>query len=121
MKKSGFYLTDNPSVSLAEDTGFLFAGRKAVLHCNAEGWPLPTVKWLVKGKQLRDGDLNQTISLTEEKLREQISLSLHFSNVKVLHAGNYTCEARNKYREKRRNIQVSISCKRPLLQLLPLT
>ena len=106
-----FCLPDNPSVSLTDDTGFLFAGRKAVLHCNAAGWPLPTVEWLMNGKQLKDGDLNDTVYLVEKQLREHITLSLHFSDFQLRHSGNFTCEAKNKYHEKRRNVHVLISCK----------
>ncbi|KAJ7385109.1 hypothetical protein OS493_017477 [Desmophyllum pertusum] len=76
----------------------------------AFGWPLPAVKWLMNGKELRNGDLNQTVSLEEAKDGEQFNLSLHFSEVNTMHAGTFTCEAQNKYHTKERNIQVSITC-----------
>ena len=65
----------------------------------------------MNGKELRNGDLNQTVSLKEDKKGEQFNLSLHFSEVNTRHAGNFTCEAQNKYHKKERNIQVSITCK----------
>ncbi|KAJ7350185.1 Inactive tyrosine-protein kinase 7 [Desmophyllum pertusum] len=64
----------------------------------------------MNGKELRNGDLNQTVSLKEYKKGEQFNLSLHFSEVNTRHAGNFTCEAQNKYHKKERNIQVSITC-----------
>ena len=65
----------------------------------------------MNGKELRNGDLNQTVSLEEEKDEEQFNLSLHFSELNIRHAVNFTCEAKNEYHTKRRNVQVSITCK----------
>lgn len=104
-------VTDNPIVQLSENGGTLFAGRKAVFHCIASGLPPPTAKWLMNGKELRNGDLNKTITLERKTDGEQLQLSLHISDVDFGHAGIVTCEAENKYCMKRRSIQVSVSCK----------
>ncbi|KAJ7383418.1 hypothetical protein OS493_028094 [Desmophyllum pertusum] len=79
---------DSLSIGLDEDVRSLFAGRKSVLHCIVSGWPLPVVKWLMNGKELRNGDLNQTVSLEEEKDEEQCNSSLHFSELNIRHAIN---------------------------------
>ena len=79
------------------------------------GWPVPTVTWLMNGKELKDGDMNQTIALEKNSEGDQFNLSLHILDVDLRHAGNYTCEAtNNKYRSKRRNVLVTVSCKRLL-------
>ena len=93
----------------------LFAGRKAVIFCNVTGWPLPTVKWLMNGMELKDGDLNISVSLKEAKNAESINSSLQFSEVDIRHAGFFSCEAKNKYLTRRRNIQVSVTCEGALV------
>ena len=105
------YFLDNPSIQLAQDVSFLFGVRKAVLTCIASGWPLPIVKWLMNGEKLTNGDVNQTISLKEEKDDKQLNSSLYIFEANMKHAGNFTCEAKNKYHTKRRHIQVSVTCK----------
>ena len=58
----------------------LFVGREAVIFCNVTGWPPLTVKWLMNGTELKDGDLNISVSLIKEgKKAESIKSSLHFS------------------------------------------
>ncbi|KAJ7385106.1 hypothetical protein OS493_017474 [Desmophyllum pertusum] len=115
---------DNLSIRLDEDVRSLLVGRKNVLQCIVSGWPRPAVKWLMNGKELRNGDLNQTVSLEEEEIDgEQFSLSLHFSelNIRARHAVNFTCDAKNKYHTKRRDIQVSITCPPTLFKLTALS
>lgn len=101
---------DNPSIRMAEDSVQLFVGREAVIFCNVTGWPPPTVKWLMNGTELKDGDLNTSVSLKEGKKAESIHSSLHFSEVDIRHTGFFSCEAENKYLTKKRNIQVSVTC-----------
>lgn len=69
----------------------------------------------MNGKELKDGDMNQTIALEKNSGGDQFKLSLHILDVDLRHAGSYTCEAtNNKYRSKRRNVLVTVSCKRLL-------
>lgn len=105
------FSADNPSVRFRKHQNWFFAGRKAELRCVASGWPLPTVKWLMNGKQVKDGDLNETVYFSESVAEESITLSLHFSEVKPQHVGEFTCEAENKFKVTRRNTEVSIKCK----------
>jgi len=65
----------------------------------------------MNGEELTNGDVNQTISLREEKIEKQLKLSLDISEANMKHAGSFTCEAKNKYHTKRRHIQVSLTCK----------
>ena len=81
------------------------------MTCIASGWPLPTVKWFMNGEELTNGDVNQTISSREEKNEKQLNSSLDISEANMKHAGNFTCEAKNRYHTKRRHIQVSLTCK----------
>lgn len=113
-----FYVLDNPSIRLAENVRTLFVGREAVLRCMVSGVPLPTVKWLMNGKELRNGDLNQTISLEKAKEEEQFNISLHISEVNIKHVGNFTCEARNKYHTTRRNVHVKLTCKGAFFKII---
>lgn len=100
---------------MAEDSVQLFVGREAVIFCNVTGWPSPTVKWLMNGMELKDGDLNNSVSLKGGKKAESINSSLHFSEVDMRHAGFFSCEAENKYLTKKRNIQVSVTCEGTLV------
>ncbi len=65
----------------------------------------------MNGKELKSGDLNQTISLEVDRKGEQFIMLLYFSEVNINHVGNFTCEATNKYHMTRRNIQVLPTCK----------
>ena len=65
----------------------------------------------MNGKQVKDGDLNETVYFSESVAEETITLSLHFSEVKPQHVGEFTCEAENKFKVTRRNTEVSIKCK----------
>lgn len=76
---------------------------------NVTGWPLPKVKWFMNGMEIRDGDLNLSVSLQEEKRAENINSSLHFSELDKLHAAYFTCEAKNKFFTRRRNINQYLS------------
>lgn len=96
---------------MAKGSVSFFVGRNAVISCNVTGWPLPKVKWFMNGMEVRDGDLNLSVYLQEEKRAEKINSSLHFSELDKLHAAYFTCEAKNKFFTRRRNIQVSVTCK----------
>ena len=100
---------------MAEDSVQLFVGRKAVVFCNVTGWPPPTVKWLMNGKELKNGFLNISVSPEEGKKAKSINSSLHFSEVDIRHAGFFSCEAENMYHTKKRNIQVSVTCEGTLV------
>lgn len=101
---------------MAEDSVLLFVGREAVIFCNVTGWPPLTIKWLMNGTELKDGDLNISVSLIKEgKKAESIKSSLHFSEVDLRHAGFFSCEAENNYRTKKRNIKVSVTCEGTLV------
>lgn len=101
---------------MAEDSVQLFVGREAVIFCNVTSRTPLTVKWLMNGTELKDGDLNISVSLIKEgKKAENIKSSLHFSEVDIRHAGFFSCEAKNKYYTKKRNIQVSVTCEGTLV------
>lgn len=51
---------------MAEDSVQLFVGREAVIFCNVTSRTPPTVKWLMNGTELKDGDLNISVSLIKE-------------------------------------------------------
>ena len=115
----GSFVSDNPSIQLSEDAASLFAGGNYAFECITAGRPLPTVTWLMNGKELKGGEMNQTIVLEEKSEGDHLNVTLHISDVELRHAGNYTCEAVNKYSMKARNNLVTVSCKRILLVLLP--
>lgn len=101
---------------MAEDSVQLFVGREAVIFCNVTSRTPLTVKWLMNGTELKDGDLNISVSLIKEgKKAESIKSSLHFSEVDIRHAGFFSCEAKNNYHTKKRNIQVSVTCEGTLV------
>ena len=90
------------------------AERRVNLTCHIGGSPPPSVKWLINGKELRDGDLNRTITIRDNRVHGKFGRNTHellIYNIQLKHAGNYTCEARNKYYTRRRNILVTCSCK----------
>ena len=60
--------------------------------------------------ELKDGDLNHSVSLKEEKQADNIYSSLHLSEVDRRHAANFTCEAKNKYLTRWRVIKVTVAC-----------
>ena len=108
-----YYLcvTDNPWIRFHKSRVSLFAGESYTLDCRAWGIPPPAVKWLRNGQELLKRDLNGTISIAGGAAEKEITLKLQFSNVEPQHAGNYTCEARNKYNKRKRNLTVLVSCK----------
>ncbi|XP_078371996.1 uncharacterized protein LOC144655586 [Oculina patagonica] len=71
----------------------------------------------MNGKELKDGDLNQTISLEVDRKGEKFNMLLYFSKVNIKHVGNFTCEATNKYHTTKRDIQVLITCPPELFKL----
>lgn len=52
---------------MAVDSVQLFVGREAVIFCNVTSRKTLTVKWLINGTELKDGDLNISVSPKEEK------------------------------------------------------
>ena len=109
-----FFSPDNPSVRFDKNQISPFVGMRQILTCHVTGTSTPTVTWLRSGIVLRDGDLNGTIRIRNNVVsgafRERIH-ELLLDTVQLEHSGNYTCEARNKYRARRRNIVVTASCK----------
>ncbi|KAL9972475.1 hypothetical protein ACROYT_G018783 [Oculina patagonica] len=101
---------DNPWIRFDQKRASLFAGKSHVLKCYTWGIPSPDVKWMRNGRELKRGDLNGTVSTREYGVVGLITIELHFSSVQSVHDGNYTCEARNKYNTKRRNLTVLVSC-----------
>ena len=100
---------------MPDDVTSLFAGRIVGFDCVTSGWPLPTVKWLMNGKELKDGDNDHTVVVERKIKGNHLNLSLAISDVDIAHAGNYTCQATNKFRTKRRDILVTVSCERSSL------
>ena len=87
---------------------------RQILTCHVTGSSTPTVTWLRSGIALRDGDLNGTIRIRNNVVSAAFGERIHellLDTVQLEHSGNYTCEARNKYHARRRNIVVTASCK----------
>ncbi|XP_078371879.1 receptor-type tyrosine-protein phosphatase F-like isoform X3 [Oculina patagonica] len=103
---------DNPWIRFDESSVSLFAGESHVINCYTWSVPSSSVKWLRNGQELEHGDLNGTVNVSLLRVadEERITLELHFSKVDSGHAGNYTCEARNKYNTRRQNLTVMVSC-----------
>ena len=87
----------------------MFAGKKQDFNCTASGWPLPKVKWLMNGTELKDGDMNQTIYLKNKTVGDNLILTLAIFDVDLRHAGEYTCEATNNYGTNNRSMSVTAS------------
>ena len=105
---------DNPWIRFDQSSASLFAGGSYVFKCRTWGIPSPSataVKWMRNGQELKDGDFNGTISIGGRGVVGLITHELHFYNVDSVHDGNYTCESRNKYYTRRRNLRVLVSCK----------
>ena len=87
---------------------------RQILACHVTGTSTPTVTWLKSGIVLRDGDLNGTIRIRNNVVSGAFGERIHellLDSLQLEHSGNYTCEARNKYHARRRNIVVTASCK----------
>ena len=110
-----FFRNIRISIRMAVDSVQLFVGREAVIFCNVTSRKTLTVKWLINGTELKDGDLNISVSPKEGKKAKSIKSSLHFSEVDRRHAGFFSCEAENKFLTKKRNIQVSVTCEGTLV------
>lgn len=108
-----------------EDHVSLFAGKRQVLKCTTWGFPTPSIKWLKDGVVLAEWNAYGSYPMPrKDVLRNSILYFLrtptrmdgktvhevHFYNLELGHAGNYTCEAKNNYYTRRRNITVYVSC-----------
>ena len=65
----------------------------------------------MNGRELKDGDIKQTIRLEKIKGKEIEYLGLHISEILLEHDGNYTCEVANRYHAKRGHRPIFVSCK----------
>ena len=111
---SFFFSPDNPSVRFDKNHISQFVGMRQILACYVTGTSTPTVTWLRSGIVLRDGDLNGTIRIRNNVVSGAFGERIHellLDTVQLEHSGNYTCEARNKYHGRRRNIVVTAFCK----------
>lgn len=107
------FFPDNPSVRFDKNRISPFVGMRQILTCHVTGTSTPTVTWLKSGIVLRDGDLNGTIRIRNNVVSGAFGERIHellLDTVQLEHSGNYTCEARNKYHARRRNIVVTASC-----------
>ena len=108
-----FFPPDNPSVRFEKNLIFQFVGLRQILTCHVMGTPKPTVTWLRNGIKLGDCDLNGTVRIRNNVVSGAFGERIHellLDTVQLEHSGNYTCEARNKYHARRRNIVVTASC-----------
>ena len=65
----------------------------------------------MNGKELKDGDMNQTIYLKNTTDGDTSILTLVIVDLDLRHAGEYTCEASNNYGTNNRSTSVTVSCK----------
>ena len=100
----------DPSVFLYGFRESLYEDEELHLNCKALGLPLPDMKWLKNGLELKDGDLNGTVSIFKWSTVGGRGSDLRVFRVERQHAGNYTCQAQNKYNTRRQSITVSVSC-----------
>lgn len=87
---------------------------RQILTCHVTSTSTPAVTWLRSGIVLRDGDLNGTIRIRHNVVSGAFGERVHellLDTLQLEHSGNYTCEARNKYHARRRNIVVTAFCK----------
>ena len=109
-----FFPPDNPSVRFKKNLIFQFVGLRQILTCHVMGTPKPTVTWLRNGIRLGDGDLNGTVRIRNNVVSGAFGDQIHellLDTAQLEHSGNYTCEARNKYHARGRNIVVTVICK----------
>ena len=109
-----FFPPDNPSVRFEKNLIFQFVGLRQILTCHVMGTPKPTVTWLRNGIKLGDGDLNGTVRIRNNVVSGAFGDQIHellLDTAQLEHSGNYTCEARNKYHARQRNIVVTVICK----------
>ena len=109
-----FFPPDNPSVRFEKNLIFQFVGLRQIVTCHVMGTPKPTVTWLRNGIKLGDGDLNGTVRIRNNVVSGAFGDQIHellLDTAQLEHSGNYTCEARNKYHARQRNIVVTVICK----------
>ena len=109
-----FFPPDNPSVRFEKNLIFQFVGLRQIVTCHVMGTPKPTVTWLRNGIKLGDGDLNRTVRIRNNVVSGAFGDQIHellLDTAQLEHSGNYTCEARNKYHARQRNIVVTVICK----------
>jgi len=109
-----FFSPDNPSVRFDKNHISQFVGMRQILTCHVTSTSAPTVTWLRSGIVLRDGDLNGTIRIRNNVVSGAFGERVHellLDTLQLEHFGNYTCEVRNKYHARRRNIVLTAFCK----------
>lgn len=109
-----FFSPDNPSVRFDKNHISQFVGMRQILTCYVTSSSTPSVTWLRSGIVLRDGDLNGTVRIRNNVVSGAFGERIHellLDRVQLEHSGNYTCEVRNKYHVRRRNIVVTAFCK----------
>uniref|UniRef100_A0A3Q2VH93 Neural cell adhesion molecule 1a n=1 Tax=Haplochromis burtoni TaxID=8153 RepID=A0A3Q2VH93_HAPBU len=84
----------HPEVNATADVG-----KSALLACDADGFPEPTVTWAHNGVVLEDGD---KYSLNED------GSELLIKHVTKVDEGDYTCIAKNKAGEKTEEVSLSV-------------
>ncbi|XP_022799417.1 hemicentin-1-like [Stylophora pistillata] len=96
MKRRGFFTT-TPQ--------YLSEGQDPVFHCYARGWPKPSFTWLKDEVVIKDGDGNHSYALTTRN--SGLDLKIFYVRQKN-HEGRYTCVAKNKFGEKRHEVNLSV-------------
>lgn len=105
---------DNPWAWFDDDHVSQFVGKTQILTCHVGGSPSPIVKWLKDGEEIKHDDFNGTIAIRDNRQYGMFGNNTHevlLDSVELKHDGIYTCEVRNRYFVRRRNISVLASCK----------
>lgn len=76
-----------------------------MFHCYASGWPSPSLVWLKDGKEIRNGDADNSYVLRKQP--GGLDLTIFYVR-QTVHEGKYTCVARNQYGKKRHSILLSV-------------
>ena len=78
----------------------VLAPEAAVLSCSVEGFPLPTVSWVM----LQDNDGNQrpitaeeSVAITETNTAISLTSNLTISPTNISRSGRYVCVATNEF------------------------
>ena len=109
-----------PSIKLAVEGTSLFAGRRLEFTCMTSTSAITdlSVKWLMNGVEVKDGDMNKTIFLEEVKANFgntirtlDKNLSIQFVDLDIRHAGNFTCEVSDMFSTKTCNTSSTVLCK----------
>ena len=72
---------------------------------------MPDITFFRNGQKLKVDDFNGTVEISAGGVFGRQEIELLFFNVELGHAGNYTCQAQNKYNTRRRNLTLTVSCK----------